>query len=154
MGWEEVNLGRGGTGYVTSSNAAGCGLQYCPTFVEMAEPAIATNPDIVVISGGQNDGTKVVRSAASKLFAALRKALPNARIYVISPLWRSTQIPASLQQISAEVKAAAAATGVTYVEVGNPLQDQPELFSADGTHPTAAGYKKLATAITAAIRKS
>jgi len=155
MGWEEVNLGRGDTGYVTSSDVAGCGLQYCPTFVEMAEQAIATNPDIVVISGGQNDGTKAVRSAANKLFAALRKALPNARIYVISPLWQSTQVPpSSLQQIGAEVKAAAAATGVTYVEVGNPLQDQPELFTADGTRPTAAGYKKLATVITAAIRKS
>lgn len=153
LGWKEVNLGRGGTGYVTSSGVSGCSLAYCPTFVEMADQAIAAKPDIVVISGGQNDAGKSVSSAASQLFGTLHKALPKAQILVISPLWRSTPMPASMQTIAGELQAAAQASGVRYVEVGNPLQGHPEWFTSDGTHPTNAGYKKLSAAITAAIKK-
>jgi capsular exopolysaccharide synthesis family protein len=163
LGWTDTNLGRGGTGYATSvRGAAGpnaCGLQYCPSFVEMADSAIAVKPDIVVISGGENDGNntvqaKSVQAAATKLFTQLRTGLPNAKIVVLSPLWRATPMPASLLAIAAEVKQAAANTGVTYVDVGNPLQGQPSMFSADGTNPNAAGYKKLAITITKAVRKA
>jgi capsular exopolysaccharide synthesis family protein len=163
LGWTDTNLGRGGTGYATSvSGAAGpnaCGLQYCPSFVEMADSAIAVKPDIVVISGGENDGNKSVKAksvqvAATKLFTQLRTSLPNAKIVVLSPLWRATPMPTSLQAIAAEVKQAAADTGVTYVDVGNPLEGQPSMFSVDGTNPNAAGYKKLATTITKAVRKA
>ena len=125
----------------------------------MADSAIAVKPDIVVISGGENDGNKSVKAksvqvAATKLFTQLRTSLPNAKIVVLSPLWRATPMPTSLQAIAAEVKQAAAATGVAYVDVGNPLEGQPSMFSVDGTNPNAAGYKKLATTITKAVRKA
>jgi capsular exopolysaccharide synthesis family protein len=153
MSWNEVNLGRGGTGYVTSSDVNGCGLNYCPTFVEMADAAIAEKPDIVVISGGENDGTNSVSTAANTLFANLKKGLPNAQIIVLSPLWKATVYPDALKQASAEIKAAAQANGVRYVAVGNPLEGHPEWFTADGVHPNADGYKKLAAAILSAIKK-
>lgn len=153
MGWSEVNLGRGGTGYVTSSDANGCGLSYCPTFVEMADAVIAEKPDIVVISGGENDGTNSVSTAANSLFASLKKGLPNAQIYVLSPLWRATAYPDALKQTSADIKAAAQANGVRYIAVGNPLEGHPEWFNTDQTHPNADGYKKLAAAILSAIKK-
>lgn len=153
MNWSEVNLGRGGTGYVTSSDANGCGISYCPTFVEMADAAIAEKPDIVVISGGQNDGTNSVSTAANTLFANLKKGLPNAQIIVLSPLWEATAYPDALKQTAAEIKAAAQANGVRYVAVGNPLENHPEWVTADGVHPNADGYKKLAAAILSAIKK-
>jgi polysaccharide biosynthesis transport protein len=154
MGWQEVNLGRGGTGYVSASGQAGCGLQYCPTFVEMAAEAVAAQPNVVVVSGGQSDGTKRVYGAAKELFTRLRAGLPDAKIYAISPLWRATAMPDSLKQVGTDVKKAAQETGIIYVEVGNPLEGRTDLFAADGVHPTSAGYKLLATAITAQIRKS
>ncbi|MCE1174091.1 MAG: polysaccharide biosynthesis tyrosine autokinase [Propionibacteriales bacterium] len=153
MGWSEVNLGRGGTGYVTSSDAKGCGLSYCPTFAEMADAAIAEKPDVVVISGGVNDGTNSVSTAANALFANLKKGLPNAQIIVLSPLGQATVYPDALKQAAAEVKAAAQANGVRYVAVGNPLEGHPEWFTADGLTPNADGYKKLAAAILSAIKK-
>ncbi len=154
MGWTPINLGRGGTGYSTSTTAANaCGLKYCPTFGEMATTAIEYEPDVVVISGGQNDGTKDVSADAQSLFKALRAELPSAKIIVMSPLWRATSYPDSLSQIRAEVKAAAAKTGVTYVDVGNPLEGKPDKFITDGVHPTADGYSILADTITKAFRK-
>lgn len=154
MGWQAVNLGRGGTGYVTSSGSAGCGQASCPSIVDMGAQAIAAKPDVVVISGGQNDGTASVSAPATKLFTALHQALPNAKIFVLSPLGQLTSPSAALRAVRAEVKSAAQAAGVTYVDVGNPLQGHPEWFTSDGVHPNAQGYQKLGTVILAAIRKS
>lgn len=153
LGWDPINLGRGGTGYSTSAGAAGCGLDYCPTFPEMATAAINRAPEVVVISGGQNDGTKDVSQGAESLFSQLRQGLPHARIIVISPLWRASAMPDSLKRISSQVKQAAKANGVEYVDVGNPLQGRPDLITSDGTHPTAAGYKVLVNAITKALKE-
>jgi lysophospholipase L1-like esterase len=35
MGWGTENLGRGGTGYVATSNEKGCGLAFCPNYDQM-----------------------------------------------------------------------------------------------------------------------
>jgi polysaccharide biosynthesis transport protein len=152
MGWTPINLGRGGTGYVTSSNAAGCGLSYCPTFAEMATSAIERKPDVVVISGGRNDGSKDVAASAQSLFKALRTGLPSAQIIVLSPLGDANTYSDSLSRTRAAVKTAAAKTGVTYVDVGNPLEGKSDKFT-DGVLPTADGYAILADTITKAFRK-
>jgi len=158
LGWTGTNLGLGGTGYATSLSGTAavnaCGQQRCPTFVEMAATAIAAKPDIVVISGGANDGTKPVQAEATKLFTQLRAGLPNAKIVVLSPLGKAAPMSTSLTAIAAQVKQAATDTGVIYIDVGNPLEGQPSMFSADGTNPNAAGYQKLATTITKAVRKA
>lgn len=153
LGWKAVNLGRGGTGYVTSAGKAACGLDYCPPFPMMAADAAAAQPDVVVVCGGQNDGDSDVSGAARLLFDDLHKALPKARVIVVAPLWRATAYPDSMIALRSEVKAAARAAGVTYVDVGNPLENHPELISSDGVHPTKQGYALLSKTIAEAIGK-
>ena len=146
-GWTQINLGRGGTGYVKTAGKSGCGLDVCPAFPDMVPAAVAENPDVVVISGGQNDGRLDVSEASMDLFTGLREALPKARIVVISPLWRASEYPDSLTRMSRVLRRNAAAAGVEWIEVGNPLEGKPQLFTADGVHPTAAGYRVLADTI-------
>jgi polysaccharide biosynthesis transport protein len=152
MNWQEVNLGLGGTGYVKSSNKDGCGLDYCAPFPLIAPTAIDRSPDVVIVSGGINDAGSNVTQAATTLFTSLRTALPKAQIIALSPVGRATGYPTELAKIRDEIKAAAASTGVTFVDIGNPLQGRPDLYF-DETHPNAAGYKVLADTITKAIRK-
>lgn len=153
LGWKPVNLGRGGTGYVTSAGKSACGLDYCPPFPMMAADAVAATPSTVVVSGGQNDGDADVSAAAKMLFTQLRTSLPKARIIIVAPLWRATAYPESMVALRADVKAAAAAASVTYVDVGNPLENHPDLISSDGVHPTRQGYALLSKTIADAIEK-
>lgn len=153
LGWKSVNLGRGGTGYVTSAGKAACGLDYCPPFPMMAADAVAAAPDIVVISGGLNDGEADVSAAAAMLFGQLRTSLPKARIIVVAPLWRASAYPEAMVALRTQVKAAAKASGVSYIDIGNPLQTRPDLMSDDGIHPNKQGYALLSKTITQAIEK-
>ncbi len=150
LGWEPINLGRGGTGYQTSSGKSDCGVDYCPTFVEMVDAAVGQNPDIIVISGGVNDQNKDVGNAAKTLFRRLRASLPNAKILVLSPFMGTN----TMATTAAQVKAAAALTGVTYVDIGSPFEGQPNLLSADGITPTSKGYQVLSDTITKALKKA
>lgn len=153
LGWRAVNLGRGGTGYTASAAKAACGLDYCPPFPMMAADAIAAKPDVVVVSGGQDDDGADVSSAALMLFTELHKALPSAQVIVVSPLSGAGSVPGSLTTIRGQVKAAAKSAGVAYVDVGDPLAERSDLFAADGVHLTKDGYTQLSRTIAEAIRK-
>jgi capsular exopolysaccharide synthesis family protein len=153
LGWQSVNLGRGGTGYVTSAGTAACGLDYCAPFPMMAAEAIAAKPDVVVVSGGIDDGTADVSTAAGMLFTQLHKELPKAKVIVVAPMSRASVVPDTLTALRSEVKAAARTAGVSYVDVGNPLADHPELFASDGVHLTKGGYTALSKLIAQAIGK-
>jgi lysophospholipase L1-like esterase len=51
LGWVECNLGRGSTGYLTSSPKG-------PNYLGMIDQVVNVRPDIVVVAGGQNDKNK------------------------------------------------------------------------------------------------
>jgi lysophospholipase L1-like esterase len=148
-GWTEVNQGLGGTGYVTTSNIFACGLDYCPTYVERVQEVIAADPDIVLISGGQNDRWLLptdpdrVREAVDTTFEGIRNGLPNARIIAVGP---STAEPATeqIEALDEWVQAAAARVDADYVSLLDPVVIQPNMIALDGVHVTDAGYRAIA----------
>lgn len=157
-GWLENNMSRGGTGYVKTSNASGCGLAYCPSIPEMAAEAVAARPEVVVVSAGRNDQAIMgsnpasVHTAIDAAFATLRAGLPGARIIALGPMYDDASPGAALLQIDTWVKEAAAAHGATYVSgVPTWLVGHPEWIAGDGVHQNDAGHAEDARRLIAAI---
>jgi lysophospholipase L1-like esterase len=145
MGWDLVNLGRGGTSYLATSDAAGCGLAYCPNYVEMIPTVAAADPDVVVISGGRNDtmGPEVA-AQIERLYTELRAAVPDAQILALSPLADDDAAPPGFARMGATIKASVEETGGSYLDLGQPLAGRPELISDDGIHPNDKGHAAIA----------
>ena len=147
-GWEEVNLGHGGTGYVTSLTGAAaqkaCFKATCPAYGDLVTDAVDAKPAVVVISGGRNDGNKDISEAAEELFTDLRTQLPNAQIYVVTPIWDDDYAPPAIFTKSNAVVTAAETSGITAVNIGHPLTGKADLISKDGVNPNAKGYRVLA----------
>lgn len=154
MGWTEVNLGRGGTGYQTSvdNGTADCGLRTCPAYPDMISAAVAAAPAVVVVSGGRNDGSGYNPARIAAFYEALRAALPDATIYATDPLWDDDPTPDWIVRMGGDVRDAVIAVGGIYTDAGQPLLDHPGLISTDGVHPNPAGYRLLGAKIGDAIR--
>jgi len=154
-GWTEVNLGRG-AGYVASVTGekakAACGQDTCPAYRELVDEAAAAKPDIIVVSGGRNDGAASVSNPAATLYLALHDKAPKARIIVVSPLWDDDPAPADLAGTKQGVRVAASRAGVEYLDIGQPLSGRADLVSADGTNPNAQGYQAIAQAVLAKLK--
>ncbi|MDP9027473.1 MAG: SGNH/GDSL hydrolase family protein [Actinomycetota bacterium] len=156
-GWREVNLGRGGTGYVATSGVSGCGLPFCPNYQQMVQRAINADPDIVVVSGGQNDfgawqtDASAERTAINDVFERLRQALPSARIYAIGPS-TTGGVGGPVVGIDAAVQAAARHTRATYVSLIAPDVIVPGMVLSDGGHVDDAGHAAIAQRVLHAIR--
>lgn len=148
FGWQEVNLSHGGTGYVTSLTGTqarqACFKDSCPSYGELVPDVVKAKPEVVVISGGRNDGNKDVSKAAEELFTDLRTELPKAEIYVLTPIWDDAYAPPGIFTKASAVKTAADKAGITAVDIGHPLTGKANLISKDGVNPNAAGYKVLA----------
>jgi lysophospholipase L1-like esterase len=154
--WNEYNFGRGGTGFVTTSDANGCGLAFCPNYQEMVADAVSSTPAIVVIAGGQNDfalwanDEDEENAAIAATYLAVREALPNARIIAVGP---STQGPinATVVGFDADVQAAAASVGATYVSLIDPNVIDVSYLIEDGAHVNDVGHAAIASRVLTAI---
>ncbi|WEO78042.1 SGNH/GDSL hydrolase family protein [Cryobacterium sp. SO2] len=156
-GWVEVNQGQGGTGFVSTSGRGGCGLDYCPTYLERVPDVIAAHPDIVVIAGGQNDLSEFaadpekVRAAVTETYGLIRQGLPEARIIVVGP---SLAQPgnALITDLDEWVRAAAVQVDAEYVSLLAPAVIDPAMVAADGVHVNDAGHRAIADRVLAGIR--
>lgn len=159
--WTQINLARGGTGYVTSIgpdvSKDFCGLDYCANYDEMVELVAQYRPTTVVVSGGRNDlgqesSSEYPRRVAD-FYAHLRESLPSANIIAISPLslWDASDPPEGLVQMGEVIRSAVEVVDGTYVDVGQPLLGRWDLMSPDSKHPNNAGHGAIAAAIHAAI---
>lgn len=157
LGLKEVNLGHARTGYLRVGPEGSCGDTACPNFKESVSAVVAAAPSTVIVTGGGNDtggSSKNVSAAVTTTLTELREALPEATIYVVNPWWDLRPEPASLDELTSTVAAAAAEAKVTYLDTKQPLVDKPELVVANGTDPNDAGHAALAKAVLDAITES
>jgi lysophospholipase L1-like esterase len=149
MGWSELNLAEGGSGYTTTY------LGQKTDYAIKLDVVAAAQPDIVVVSGGRNDyeaGTASVTGAvALSLFAAVKAAAPNTEVMVTSPIWDSTEPPADFATLIDGVKAATAGAGARYLDIGEPLADHRDMIDPDGLHPNNAGHRAIADSVVNAL---
>ena len=157
-GWLELDLARGGTGYLATSGLNGCGLPTCPSIPDMATWAVAANPDVVVVAGGRNDLTLMSQNPAAEqtaittTLARLRAGLPSATIILVSPFWDASAPPSSLATIAGWEKAAATTYGAVYVDgAAQWLVGHPEWITSDNVHPNDLGHAQLAARLQAAL---
>jgi lysophospholipase L1-like esterase len=151
-GWQEINLGRGGTGYVTTSGVNGCGKEYCPSYPEMVAEAVASQPDLVVVAGGQNDQSAMsenpnaVIAAINATYSSLRAALPGTRIIAVGPS-TPEEVTSSIVALDEAVRAAAEANGAEYISLLEPAVLTLEMIAPDGSHANDAGHAAIAARI-------
>lgn len=150
MGWVENNLALGGTGYVATSGMDGCGLEYCAAYDEVIAQNVQAKPDVVVISGGRNDGDRLDEGSVEKTILDATQQWPDARILVTSPLWDDDEAPRWFDESLSAVRDAVAATQVSHLDLGQPLFDRSDYIISDGVHPSDAGHAAIAEAFIAA----
>ena len=151
QGWREVNLGRGGTGYrkrLSGKDATnGSGLNECASFAEMASVAVQRKPDIVLVTGGRNDGGADITTEVNETFRRLREGLPEARIIAVRPMWDASRYPGFLVAYGTVIQHAVEGIGGQYLDIGMPLEGRPDLIQPDGVHPTREGQAVLGEAV-------
>lgn len=157
------SLGRGGTGYITNTEQSArdaqnaCARDYCESFAEMIEPAVALDPDVVIVSGGRNNARSEeddLRESISAFYRDIRSRLPEARIIATSPLWDASTPPSSITRIAEIVRESVESVGGTYLDLGQPFEGKPEYISDDEVHPNDKGYRLLSEKITSLISSS
>lgn len=149
MGWSELNLAEGGSGYTTTY------LGQKTDYSIKLDVIAAADPDLVVVSGGRNDyeaGTSaVVGAVAASLFESIKSRAPNAELIVTSPIWDSTEAPPDFAILGNDLHAAAMSADARYLQIGEPLADHPEMMDHDGLHPNDLGHRSVAEAAVQAI---
>jgi acyl-CoA thioesterase-1 len=149
--WGLINLGRGGTGYLKAIPTGGvnaCGVESCPNYLAMVDKAVEAKPDVVIVSGGRNDGSLLTQDLASiipDVFGRLRAGLPDAKIVALNPIWAAESPQPDASAFTDAVRAGASSVGGTFVSIGTPFAGRPELITKDNVHPNDAGHQHLAT---------
>jgi len=122
----------------------------------MIPEVAAAEPAVVVVSGGRSDlnlattSTSEWADGVEAFFVTLRRAVPDATIIAISPIWDDDPVPAVLHEMGAVVEGAVTAVGGIYVDLGDPLLGHPELMFRDGVSPNDAGHAAIVEAFEAA----
>lgn len=155
-GWSEVNLGLGGTGFLTSAGLNGCGKDYCSTYEERV--AANTVPDAVtyVVAGGQNDyaawatNEAGVTATINRTYANLRALHPKAKIIAVGPSVIGS-VTRSASGMDAAVRTAAASVGAQYISLISPNVLTADMATGQGGHVTDVGHQAIATAVLAAL---
>ena len=119
---------------------------------------IRADPRIVFLAGGHNDrrfSTAATRAAALAVIDRLRRALPDARLVVIGPIWSGDSAPASLLRLRDALRRKAAAVGAQFIDPirGGWLAGAAKRYiGPDGLHPTNAGHRHIASMVLRAVK--
>lgn len=153
-GWEEENIARSETGYVTAAEPAMCAQDRCPSFRDSVAETVAQGPGVVVVSGGDRDlglPPSEVGDAIAATYRGLRTGLPNATIIAVGPMFTTSAPSQDILAIDAAVQEAASSIGATYVSLIAPNVLNPSMLSADGTVINDAGHAAVAARVAAAL---
>lgn len=146
-----TNLACAGAGFVRIGD---CGTD----FSGLIEQAQDQQPEMIIIQSSDNDAYEdesSISTATTDTIRALHKAVPSAHIVGLSTIWNLPyEPPETIAAASASLQAAVEAVGGTFVDVGDPLRDQPTLLQDDEEHPTVAGQQALLAAITDALQSA
>lgn len=155
-GWDYANLAEGGTGYIVREDQDpeqalnGCGKTYCPSYPEVIKEAERYDPEIVIVSGGRNNANDPAadqEKAIRAFFRDLREALPDAEIYATTPLTDDAEATGALVAMAGFVQASVEDVDGTFLDIGQPLEGEPQLVLDDGVHPNPRGHEAIAQAI-------
>jgi lysophospholipase L1-like esterase len=160
-GWDDCwASGSGGTGYLATGARFPGRVKYRDRVVN---DVLAWRPDVVVVTGGRNDGPFTVaqeQAESRALFQQIRRALPAA-VFITTSTFPASQAEASNRKMLAfsdAIKTSSVGLADHYLDVmgrhayitGNGDAGSPTgkgnadvLTSADGVHPTQAGHDEL-----------
>lgn len=146
MGWGDTwASGSGGTGYLTGGPAGKTTYR-----ARLTHDVTQYDPDVIVFTGGRNDGSAGLQAEAALTFAQTRAACPDALIVVCSPFNKNTAEIAYFVPFRDALQAAAATVSNTvFIDLQGYVTDAnaPVLVSGDGVHPTQVGYDAWARLI-------
>lgn len=158
FGWNGVNLGEGGTGYLAEGPVE---FPDRAPFPDRVAAIVASDPDVVIVAGGINDQELITddgtafRAAVAATLDPLRAGLPNAEIYVVGPFWPNGYPVENITLANQIISEEAAARGLPFIDPvggqwitgtndGSEPGNRVDYIGPDGTHPTAAGHAWIA----------
>lgn len=156
MNWDERNFGVAGTGYLATAGAEVCGLDTCPNYQTTALDAVATNPSIVVVSGGQNDvaayaeDPTAVQAAIATTYIEIRNAQPNARIIAVGPS-TTGEATDTVLGLDRDVRDTAEVFGAQYVSLLDPPVVDPATVLPDGENVDNLGHSAISRRVQTAL---
>lgn len=131
-------------------------------FPELLEAAEAIKPDIVTVAYGTNDwwhhSRETVTRRSRDFLTRVSEKYPDARIFVVSPIWRAQnwgapKFDGSTSDVHAIIEASCKGLeNVTLFNGWHFLPSDPSLYD-DGLHPRDNAMKMYADALYAEIKK-
>lgn len=152
-GWQTVNLAVAGTGFINP------GWTNQPVGSRVTE-AIRQRPDVVFIAAGHNDSrwsVAATAAAADKVIDRLHRALPNALLVIVAPIWPSGSPPTRCLALRDHLRRTAASVGAIFID---PLGERwfagsnQRFIGPDGIHPTDAGHRHMAERVLADLARA
>lgn len=162
LGWQVVLGGRGGTGFVKTTSSGR------DTFLQLFESQLGWRPapDMLLVSGGHNDWKAPpaeVAAAAHVVLERARQRWAGTRLVLMGPLWGDGSPPQRALAVRDALRGLAVQLGIPFIDpiagrwitggrfpgMGNALR----YIKRDGTHPTPAGHRYLATRLAEDIRR-
>jgi lysophospholipase L1-like esterase len=146
MGWLEMNLGEGGTGYLKA-------WENRDNYFDDLDEVTALRPDIVVVSGGQNDRGLLVSNpgelyaGVSHFYVQLRARLPRARIIGVGPSFPDLLTPDryAFDQVVTDAVRAVGGQSISLLRPTPALG--PMMVLPDGVHVGDAGHAAIANRV-------
>ncbi|MDV8077559.1 SGNH/GDSL hydrolase family protein [Rhodococcus sp. IEGM 1370] len=161
MGWYEINLGVGGTGYLNAMESSDCQRASCSAYRDQVGIIAQFSPSVVVVAGGQNDmaamliDPSVVELAVQKTYREIRRALPNVQIVAVGPSFptpaEDVETEAGRLRLDRAVRSAADEASGVYVSLMDPSVISPSMILPDMNHVNDIGHRAIADRVVSVL---